>query len=131
MNTKKIISGVAAIICAASFTACGDSENTQESSQATSATTTDVTVEINTEALKQDAEALESVMSQLSDVELENKEIKWLAHYDLNPNTSDGASKESNWKCLKRNTAAQLSIIPLHMKQDTTIFQHMFWAVRA
>ena len=91
MNTKKIISGVAAIILAASFTACGDSENTQESS----------------EALKEDEEeSLENVMSQFRDIELENKEIKWLAHYDLNPNTSDGASKKVELEMIEKNTAA-------------------------
>lgn len=97
MNTKKIISGVAAIILAASFTACGDSENTQESS----------------EALNEDEEeSLENVMSQFRDIELENKEIKWLAHYDLNPNTSDGASKKVELEMFEKKYGGSIKYYP-------------------
>ncbi len=105
-NTKKILSGVLALTMAAGFTACGgdDSGSTggnnagggnagEETTTAEIVTTTAVTVDINTEGLKEDEETLiENAMTQLRDAEPENKEVKWLAHYPINPGTN-GASK--------------------------------------
>ncbi len=95
-NTKKILSGLLAFSMAAGLTACsGDGESTgsDETTLAETVTTTAATVEINTATLAAEEEdVLAEAMSQLQDVELENKEIKWLAHYDINPSGS-GASK--------------------------------------
>ncbi len=104
-NTKKILAGIMALAMTAGFTACGGGD--EESGGTTAAgggaeaettteattTTTAATVAINEEGLKEDEESvLENAMSQLQDAELENKEIKWLAHYDINP-SGNGASK--------------------------------------
>ena len=99
-NTKKALSGILALTMVSGLTACGGGGDTTggnagggNETTAEVTTTTAVTVAINEEGLKDgEQEVLEGVMSQLQDVELENKEIKWLAHYDLNPSTN-GASK--------------------------------------
>ncbi|MCH5192892.1 MAG: hypothetical protein J1F11_02950 [Oscillospiraceae bacterium] len=97
-NTKKVLSGVVAMAMLASFAACSDDTNTNTNTNSTgttteATTTTAVTVEVNTDTLKaEEQEALEGVMEKLQDVELENKEIKWLAHYSLQPDGT-GQSK--------------------------------------
>lgn len=105
-NTKKILAGIMALAMTAGFAACGGDDgqgtgdggtgggNTEEVTTTSEAvTTTAATVAINEEGLKEgEDEVLANAMSQLQDVELENKEIKWLAHYDINP-FGNGASK--------------------------------------
>ncbi|MCM1328451.1 MAG: extracellular solute-binding protein [Ruminococcus sp.] len=94
-NTKKILTGVLALSLVSGLSACssGDSSDPDQTTTQATTTTTQATVAINTEGLKDgEEEVLENAMSQLRDVELENKTVKWLAHYDLNPSTS-GASK--------------------------------------
>ncbi len=96
-NTKKILSGLLALSMTAGFTACGGADeggaSADETTLAETVTTTAATVEINTATLAAEEEdVLADAMAQLQDVELENKEIKWLAHYDINPSGS-GASK--------------------------------------
>ncbi len=89
-NLKKTLAGISALTFAMGLTACGpgDSESTTE--QTTVTTTTAATVEIKTDTLAEEAQkSLDEVAEEfLQDVELENKTIKWLAHYDINPNTS-------------------------------------------
>lgn len=89
-NFKKTLAGISALTLSMSMTACGgdSSDNAEES--ATVTTTTAVTVEINTATVAEEDQAtLDQVADeQLRDVELENKTIKWLAHYDINPTTS-------------------------------------------
>ena len=93
-NTKRVITGILALSLVSGMTACSDSSSGEGGGDDTTvATTTGVTVAINEEGLKDgEQEVLEGAMSKLKDVELENKEVKWLAHYDINPSTN-GASK--------------------------------------
>ena len=105
-NTKRVLTGLLALSMVAGFAACNSSDDggnggnsadggtTAATTTATEGTTTtQATVAVNTDGLKDDEqEVLETAMSQLQDVELENKEIKWLAHYTKNPGT-DGQSK--------------------------------------
>lgn len=102
-NSRKILSGILALTMTAGLAACSNDETTSNNNNgggggdATTTTeqitTTTITVAINEEGLKDgEEEVLENAMSQLRDSELENKEVKWLAHYDLNPSTN-GASK--------------------------------------
>lgn len=102
-SSKKILSGVLALSMAAGFAACSSDEpspnnnnNNGEADVTTTqeeVTTTLATVPINTEGLKGDEQSvLDNAMSQLRDVEIADKEVKWLAHYDINP-TTNGASK--------------------------------------
>ncbi len=103
-NTKKILSGVLALSMTAGLAACSsDGEGgAEETTTAEVTTTTAVTVEVNTEALaEEEVDALADAMAQLQDVELENKEIKWLAHYDLNPG-GNGASKKVELELFER-----------------------------
>lgn len=89
-NIKKTIAGVSALAFALGMTGCGGgTESTTESTTAAT-TTTAATVEINTATVaEEDQKTLDQVADeQLQDIELENKTIKWLAHYDLNPSTS-------------------------------------------
>lgn len=95
-HTKKVVTGLLALSMTMGFSACttdegGTSANGDTTTEAT--TTTKVTVEKNTETLKaEEQEKLGGIMEQLVDEPLENKEIKWLAHYTKNPDT-DGQSK--------------------------------------
>ena len=86
-NTKKILAGIMALTMTAALTACGDkgtADGGSTSEDTTTTTTTAKTVAVNEEGLKEgEEEALAGVMAQLQDVELENKTVKWLAHYDL------------------------------------------------
>ncbi len=87
---KKTVAGISALTLSMSMTACGGGGETAETTAETVATTTQVTVEINTATVaEEDQKTLDQVADEnLRDVELENKTIKWLAHYDINPSTS-------------------------------------------
>ncbi len=113
MKKKRIFAGIAAIVMVSGMTACGSSEEADTADETTSATTTTgVTVAVNTEALKEEEEdALSDVMSKLRDVELENKEIKWLAHYDINPNTN-GASKKVEIEMFEKKYGGSIKWYP-------------------
>lgn len=90
---QKLLSGIMALAMLSSLAACTDDNNSSTTTEGT--TTTQATVAINSETLKEEeAEALNEAGSQLSDVTLENKTIKWLAHYDINPDTT-GKSKST------------------------------------
>ncbi len=100
MNLKKTLAGLSALTFALSLSACGGSSDSGnagggEGVATTAETTTAITVELNTETVsEEDQGTLDKAADEfLPDVELENKTIKWLAHYDLNPNTSAGVSE--------------------------------------
>ena len=80
VNNKRIISGIAALAMVCGLAACDGSGN-----EAT--TTTQFTVEKNTETLSsEDAAAIDDVAAALEG-ELENSTIKWLCFFDpFNPN---------------------------------------------
>ena len=119
-NTKKILTGVLALSMAASLAACGNDDTTSDgngggadatTTQATT-TTTGVTVAVNTDGLKEgEEEVLENAMSQLRDAELENKTVKWLAHYDINPSTT-GASKSVALEMFETKYGGKIEWIP-------------------
>ncbi len=120
-NTKKILTGILALSMAASLAACGNDDAQGDSGNAGNAdatttqettTTTALTVEVNTEALKEgEEEVLENAMSQLRDAELENKTVKWLAHYDINPSTN-GASKSVALEMFETKYGGKIEWIP-------------------
>ncbi len=94
MNFKRTVAGVSALTLAMSMTACGSDSEGSEGTTAAVTTTTAATVEVNTATLaEEDQSTLDAAAAEyLKDVELENKTIKWLAHYDINP-SSTGASE--------------------------------------
>ena len=112
-NSKKIFAGLMALSMMAGFTACGNNDGSSDAtSEETTTTTTAKTVAVNTEELKDDeAAALEDTMSQLQDVELENRTIKWLAHYDLNP-SSNGASKSVGLEMFEKKYGGEIQYYP-------------------
>ncbi len=112
-NSKKIFAGLMALSMMAGLTACGNNDGSSDAtSEETTTTTTAKTVAVNTEELKEDeAAALEDTMSQLQDVELENKTIKWLAHYDLNP-SSNGASKSVGLEMFEKKYGGEIQYYP-------------------
>lgn len=111
MNTKKALAGIMALSLTAALTACGGSgESTETTAEVT--TTTKATVAVNTEGLKtEEQEALDTVMEQLVDTELENKEIKWLGNYDLNP-SGDGASKKVEVEMFEQKYGGTIKYYP-------------------
>ena len=118
-NTKKILAGIMALSMTAALTACGDKGGDADTNGGNAAettaevtTTTAKTVAINEEGLKDgEQEVLEEVMTQLQDVEMENKTVKWLAHYDLNPSTT-GASKSVGLEMFEQKYGGKLEWIP-------------------
>ena len=99
-NFKKTIAGISALTLTMSFTACDGSEDSSgvNGGNETVTTTTAPTVTLNTETLdEEDAATLEqAAKDNLKEVDLENKTIKWLAHYDINPSTAQGDSTSVN-----------------------------------
>ena len=93
-NIKKVLTGVLALSMVSGLAACGSEGGGGEDTTTSAATTTTGnTVEVNTEGLQEgEQEKIDSAASQLRDFELENKELKWLGNYQLNPDT-DGKSK--------------------------------------
>lgn len=114
-NTKKVLTGVLALSMTAGLAACKNDGNPgggNDTTTTTQETTTTITVAVNTEGLKEgEEEVLENAMSQLRDVELENKTVKWLAHYDLNPSTS-GASKSVALEMFETKYGGKVEWIP-------------------
>ncbi len=116
-SSKKIFAGLMAISMVAGLTACNNTSDGGEgggdaTETTTAATTTAKTVAVNTEELKEEEEdTLESVMEQLQDVELENKTVKWMAHYDINPSSS-GASKSVGLEMFERKYGGTIEWIP-------------------
>ena len=105
-NSKKMLSGILALTMMAGLTACGGGGNDSNSGNAgggagtdapadttEATTTTTMGVDINTETLKDDEQAIiDAAAGKLPDAELANTEIKWLSNWDINPDTS-GKSK--------------------------------------
>ena len=115
-DLKKVLAGLTALTLTAGLTACGGSGNgsgnTAEETTTTAETTTAKTVAVNTETLKAEEEdVLADVMSQLQDVELENKTVKWLAHYDINP-SSNGASKSVGLEMFEKKYGGKIEWVP-------------------
>ncbi|MCM1024038.1 MAG: hypothetical protein NC395_08285 [Prevotella sp.] len=111
-NTKKILAGLLALTMTGALAACSNDEgsttnNGDSGAEATAATTTAETTTAATVAKNEkeldesQVDALSNAMSQLQDVELENKEIKWFAHYDINP-SGNGASKKVELELFER-----------------------------
>ena len=84
--------GMSLILTMGMASCASDSANETSDTQAET-TTTAATVAINTEQLnEEDKQIVEGASSSmLVDKPLENKEIKWLAHYDLNPDGRGGS----------------------------------------
>jgi ABC-type glycerol-3-phosphate transport system substrate-binding protein len=71
--TKRILAGACALTLCFGMAACGSSSSDDSST-------------VNTKKLSDEDQAkVDDLADQLPDVELENKTIKWLAHYDINP----------------------------------------------
>ncbi|MGN0609535.1 MAG: ABC transporter substrate-binding protein [Oscillospiraceae bacterium] len=113
-NIKRILAGVMAISLTAALTGCGGDDSGSGNAETTEETTTTTakTVSVNTEELKEDeATVLDDVMTQLQDVEMENKTVKWLAHYDINP-SSTGASKSVGLEMFEKNYGGSVEWVP-------------------
>ncbi|MDR0974901.1 MAG: hypothetical protein LBL80_04325 [Ruminococcus sp.] len=102
-KVNRILSGLLSVSLIAALSACGagttptdagttaapgaDAETT--TTAATTVTTTVPTVEIVTTTFAdEEAAAIAAAAENLPDIEMSTNEIKWLAHYDVNPNTA-------------------------------------------
>ncbi len=114
MKVKRLLAGVMALSLAAGFTACGSTEEASDNTTeaATTTGTTAATVEINTEGLKEEEQSeLEIAMAKLPDRELEDTEIKWMSHYDLNPSTT-GESKKVELEMFEQKYGGTVTYYP-------------------
>lgn len=91
MQTKNRNKSIAAALTALLLTGCGETADTPPGFSETPAP--HETVQVNTAALdeEQQASVEQAADSLLTDEELENKTVKWLAHYDLNPDSRGGS----------------------------------------
>jgi hypothetical protein len=102
-KANKILSGVLSVALIAALTACntpvtpadvgtttgGGADASVDTTAATTVTTTIPTVAIvTTEFAEDEAAILKAAEAELPDIEMPTNEIKWLAHYDINPNTA-------------------------------------------
>lgn len=87
MNTiKRILAGTLALSMSLSIASCGNTSSSGgEGGETTKAT------EAGKELDAEDVEQIKSLEDLLPDRELENKTVKWMAHYDINP--SEGSVK--------------------------------------
>jgi hypothetical protein len=96
-KANRILSGILSVSLIAALSACGapadpaaagttlagGADATETTTEFETVTTTVATVEINTSTFAQnEQEAIAAALPNLPDIELEDKEIKWLAHYD-------------------------------------------------
>lgn len=93
--TRKITQKAAllsAFVLTAALAGCG-AENSGQTEVSDMTVTEENTVAVNTEQLNdEDKQAVnDAADALLTDEELENKTIKWLAHYDLNPDSRGGS----------------------------------------
>ena len=111
-NFKKTIAGISALSMAMSLAACGGSAE-EQTEAVTQETTTQATVEVNTATLAEDdQQTLDDMAAEyLRDVELENKTIKWLAHYDINP-SGDGKSESVAMNLFKSKYGGEVKYYP-------------------
>ncbi|MDY3792923.1 MAG: extracellular solute-binding protein [Oscillospiraceae bacterium] len=89
-SLKRTLAGLSAFAFTMGLTACGSSfEQPETTTAATRETTTALTVEVNTEKNSDEQqEIIDSSVSQLRDEQLDNKTIKWLATWDINPDST-------------------------------------------
>ncbi|MBR4224184.1 MAG: extracellular solute-binding protein [Oscillospiraceae bacterium] len=110
---RRTLAGLAAVTMCAALASCGGS-STEAPTETTQATTTGVTVEVITTTLQEeDQKTLDDMANEmLPDVELENKTVKWLAHYDINPNTSSGTSESINLNLFRTKYGGEIQYYP-------------------
>lgn len=87
-SIKRVAAGVAALSMVLGLAACGGKNG--ETPEATTAATEGTTaVSINTDGISDEEQGvIDNTTSALRDVELENKTIKWIATWDINPDST-------------------------------------------
>lgn len=111
---KRIVSGLAAVMCAAAFTACGDSADSpeEEAETTTEDTTTALTVEINTETLnEEEQDTINNTADLLMDTELANKTIKWFSFYDPFHASTSGNKKALSLELFENKYGGEIEYI--------------------
>ncbi len=89
MKSKRIVSGILAMFIVSGLAACNTEEKSDTESMTTAATT------VNTSELSdEEKDMLNKAADEKIGGELENKTIKWMANYDINPD-STGKSKSA------------------------------------
>lgn len=118
-NSKKILAMLMSISILASLSACNNDESLgsdtdgSDESTTTQATTTAKTVALNTETLAaEDQATVSDATSALRDVELENKEIKWIGTWDLNPTETSGGSKSLELELFEEKYGGYVTYYP-------------------
>lgn len=76
--TKRLLAGLCALTLCCGLGACGKDSGSEDSSSKADVIDLD----------EDDKAKIDDIANQLEDIDLENKTIKWMAHYDINP--SDG-----------------------------------------
>ena len=76
-TTKRFLAGLFALTMCFGFASCGNSESGGNDTEESSAAIIDMDEE--------DKDALAQVAEQLDDTELENKNVKFFSHWDINP----------------------------------------------
>ncbi len=110
---RKSIAFTCALSMIAGLTACGGGEGGVEETTTEMTTTTAMTVEINTETLAaEDQATMDDVSELLTDVELENKNIKWFSFYDPFHATTAGNTKSLSLELFEKKYNGTIEYIP-------------------
>lgn len=116
-NFRKTAAITAAVMLSAGFAGCGDSSSDSGEHgrllDTTSETTTQMTVEINTETLAPEQQEQVSALAEtLTDKELKNKTIKWLSFYDPWHPTGFGNSKPVSVELFEEKYGGEIKYYP-------------------
>lgn len=112
-NFKRSVAGISAIMVALGLTACGGGNSTSGGGDTPAATKTEATTTAETTTAtmaSEDVEAVSGASALLRDEELENKTIKFLSHWDINP--SEGVSVPVQLGMFQEKYGAHVEWIP-------------------
>lgn len=88
--SKRILAIAVSVVSVFSLVGCGKDD---DKSKETNTTTTTVKATLNQDEAQVISDKAESIEG-LPDIELANKEVRWLAHYPMNPNNTQAAAAD-------------------------------------
>lgn len=109
---KKVLAFVLALSCAAGLASCSSESDGEHGYLMESETTTQLTVELNTETLApEQEEQVANLADSLPDMELSNKTVKWLSFYDPWHPSGAGNSKPISMELFEKKYGGDVEYI--------------------
>ncbi len=109
---KKVLAFALALSCAAGLASCSSESDGEHGYLMESETTTQLTVELNTETLApEQEEQVANLADSLPDMELSNKTVKWLSFYDPWHPSGAGNSKPISMELFEKKYGGDVEYI--------------------